>query len=74
MQKCLFKSKGTIIRQLMPLLREYQIDKLTKRCEKYLMEKENPSVENLLLADQFDLTNLYRFNRSHVVEKISTET
>ena len=64
---------GVNIRVLLPLLREYQVTELTERCETYLLEKENPSIDNVLLAWQFNLDRLLEKNKSYVIKTIPTK-
>jgi len=42
---------------MLPLAREYQMDELTKRCERFLINRP-PSVQSLVLAEEFTLSNL----------------
>ena len=64
---------GENIRILLPLLREYQVIELTERCETYLLEKEKPSIDNLLLAWQYDLNRLLDKNKSYVIMNIPSK-
>ena len=61
---------GVNIRILLPLLREYQIIELKERSETYLLEKEKPSIDNLLLAWQFNMKKLLTKNKAYVIKNI----
>ena len=44
---------------ILELTEEYQIDGIKKRCEAFLISKQQPSLTELLLAQKFNLPNLY---------------
>lgn len=50
---------------LLPMAREYQIDDLTRRCEQFLLSRQ-PSVRNLVYAEEFALGHLERYCLDHV--------
>ena len=59
---------GSNVYQLLPLVEEYQMTKVTQRCEKYLLSQQ-PSVKSLVLADKFKLLKyvpLLRFVRRSI--------
>ncbi len=54
---CVFS--GSNVCQLLPLTEEYQMVKLTERCERYLLSQP-PSVKSLMLAETYNLVKLMR--------------
>ena len=42
---------------LLPLAREYQMDDLLRRCERFLLQRP-PSVQSLVLAEEFSMEGL----------------
>ena len=54
---CYKSAEDTDMRSLLELAREYQIHKLTARCEERLLQRQS-TLEHLLLAQEFSLKKL----------------
>ena len=53
------------IEDILPLAQEYQIDKLTERCEEFLMSQAS-SIKAYLMAKKFNLKKLEESNLSYL--------
>ena len=56
---------GDNVVKILPLTQEYQMDKMTERCEEFLMSQAS-SVRNYLLALKFNLHNLEESNMAYM--------
>ncbi|KAK3087882.1 hypothetical protein FSP39_011949 [Pinctada imbricata] len=61
---------------LLELAEEYQMERITKRCEEFLMNQER-SIEILVLAQKFHLKNVYKrcveFAKTRTLEDLETD-
>ena len=51
--------------KLLPLVQEYQIEKITDKCEEHLLGEAN-CVKNFLIAQKFDLKKLHQANLAYL--------
>ncbi len=62
---CLLFISDENVLQILPLAQEYQIVKVTERCEEYLLSQSS-SIKNFLLAQKYDLKKLYESNFAYL--------
>lgn len=73
-QKEWFNIKGIPNAQdLLELAREYNIDVLKRECQKFLLEKSTPSIETLLVAQEFELGEMLQRCTESIGENFSLQ-